>query len=157
MMYEDKDNSLISIPSNQELSEIQDVSQLFSLLQKKKNILRMEKLNDLMDTILERVQERFDKYPNNFSNKDLVDYMNVIQNTIDKSTKQIEGIDETPNVQLIQNNVTIENDELSKLNIESRKKILSLINNIIEEDNIKNSPIELEGDDANESTTETEQ
>ena len=54
--------------------DIEQILNIFNLNLKKKELLRLSKLSDLQDTITDQVQKRLDRYSDEFSNKDLIDY-----------------------------------------------------------------------------------
>lgn len=51
----------------------------------KKNALRVLKLNDLLDQVSDKMMERFEKRPEEFSHRDLIDYMNTVSTTIERA------------------------------------------------------------------------
>ena len=117
-----------------DIDKVKDLTHLFNLNQSKKNLLRVMKLNGLLDTVSDKIIERFEKYPDNFSNADLLNYLQVTQNTIDKANKNLSLVDETPAIQLQQNNQVNVNivDSYDK---ESRDRIMNFIKNVLEQQN----------------------
>lgn len=69
--------------SNKE--ELEKQFQLFNMNQVKKNALRIIKLNDLLTKVEDQALERFEKRPDQVSNKELLDYMNAVSNQIEKA------------------------------------------------------------------------
>ena len=86
------------------VDKLKDLTHLFNLNQAKKNVLRVMKLNGLLDTVSDKIIERFEKYPDNFSSADLLNYLQVTQNAIDKANKNLNLVDETPVIQINHNN-----------------------------------------------------
>ena len=72
--------------------------------------------------------ERFEKRPGEFSNTDLINYMNTVQNAIDRANKSLNLIDEAPAITLNQVNVNVEDPVLNR---ESREKITNAINALL--------------------------
>ena len=114
----------------------QQLINLFNLNQAKKNALRVLKLNQLLDKVSDQMIERFDKRPGEFSNADLLNYMTVVQSSIDRANKSLNQIDDMPTINLNQVNVNIQKDDIDVLDRESRervndaiKAIMSKINN----------------------------
>ena len=66
-----------------DIDKVKDLTKLFNLNIRKKNVLRTLKMNDLLDKVTDQVVQTFEKTPNNFSNEDLITYMQVIENSID--------------------------------------------------------------------------
>lgn len=106
--------------------EIQRIIDSINISLKKKNIIRTSKLNDLQDKISEQIDLRLSKRAGEFSNKDLIDYFKVMQDTITKNTL---GIDEVkvPQIEIHQNNVNI----IQSLDTNSRKRVADVIQKIL--------------------------
>lgn len=137
----DKDDIINTIPldtSNQQIAndiiaetsfdKTQELIRLFNLNQAKKNALRVLKLNNLLDKVQDSMIERFEKRPGEFSNTDLINYMNTVQNAIDRANKSLNLIDEAPAITLNQVNVNVEDPVLNR---ESREKITNAINALL--------------------------
>lgn len=116
------------IIEEQDINKVKDLTHLFNLNLTKMGVIRAIKQNELLDTIIDRSTERFEKTPDNFSNTDLLNYMKVVQDSIDKTNKTIGLVDETPAIQIIKNEVNIEDNSLNR---ESRRKVLEYINNVL--------------------------
>lgn len=96
-----------SIISEDDVDKVKDLTHMFNLMQAKKNVIRVMKMNSLLDSVTEQMTERFAKRPAEFSNADLLSYMNVVQSAIDRANKSITQVDETPVITLQQNNVNV--------------------------------------------------
>ena len=92
-------------------------------------MLRVLKLNSLLDHVSDEMIRRFERTPGEFANNDLLNYMNVVQASIDRANKSLNLVDEVPNISLTQVNVNVEEN---KLNRESRAKITEAISKILE-------------------------
>lgn len=105
--------------------EIKDLLQQFNLNHTKKQIVRSAVFDQLMDHITDQMQERILKRGDQFSNKDLLDYLNTINASIDKTQKQIQEVDAIPIIQVNQqtNNILF-TDSLDR---ESRERITNAI------------------------------
>ena len=133
----DKDNTKLSLATPEselenkllnedDVSSMKDIIELFNLNIQKKNIIRINKLNNLQDKVYNQIERRLEKYPDNFSNKDLLDYFKVFQDTIDKSNVSAEDI-KVPQIQVNQQNINISNS----LSVESRRKITDTVKSIL--------------------------
>ena len=133
----DKDNTKLSLATPEselenkllnedDVSSMKDIIELFNLNIQKKNIIRINKLNNLQDKVYNQIERRLEKYSDNFSNKDLLDYFKVFQDTIDKSNISTEDI-KIPQIQVNQQNINISNS----LSVESRRKITDTVKNIL--------------------------
>ena len=113
-----------------DLEETQRMIKLFNLNQAKKNVLRVIKLNSLLDKVSDQMIARFEQTPGQFSNADLLNYMQVTQSAIDRAQKALNLVDETPAITVNQVNVNInEEDTLSK---ESRDNIMLAVKQILD-------------------------
>lgn len=119
--------------------------------------MRVIKMNNLLDKVTDQVIERFDKRPDNFSNDDLIKYMQVTESAIDKASKNLNLVEETPPIQLMQNNQVNINIG-SDLDRDGRERVLNTVANLIAQmQNNNDNVIEVdditdidEGDDTNE-------
>lgn len=118
--------SKISAADNSD--EMKQIIDLFNLNQAKKNMLRVLKLNNLLDKVSDEMIQRFNKTPGEFNNTELLDYLQVTQSAIDRATKSLDIIDKTPSIQFNQVNVDMKDDVLSR---ESREKIQDAIKKIL--------------------------
>ena len=118
----------------QDVDTVKDLTQLFNLNMRKKNVARVIKMNDLLDKVTEQVVERFEKKPDNFSNDDLIKYFQITENAIDKATKNLNLVEETPPIQYLQQNqvnINIENN----LDRDGRQRVLEAIHSLLQESN----------------------
>ena len=106
--------------------DIEQILNIFNLNLKKKELLRLSKLSDLQDTITDQVQKRLDKYSDEFSNKDLIDYFKAFQETITKTSK---SADDIPYVQITQNQLNI--NVQPEFNQDERQRILNAVKQIM--------------------------
>lgn len=113
-----------------DIDELKNVINLFNLNIKKKDILRTNKLSNLQDLVTDQMGERLEKNAGAFSNKDLIDYFKIIQESINKADNSLNGVD-TPAIQLNQQfNLNVDNkkDELDK---DSRDRVADAVNAIL--------------------------
>ena len=109
---------------------IKDLTHLFNLNQAKKNVIRLMKLNGLLDTVSDKIIERFEKYPDNFSNEDLIKYLQVTENAIDKANKNLSLVDDTPIIQVNHNN-QVNVNLIDTYDKESKERILNFVNSVL--------------------------
>ena len=107
-----------------DLDKLDDIINIFNLNIKRKDIVRTSKLNDLQDKIADQMTLRLTEKANEFSNKDLLDYFKVLQDTINKSDNSLESID-TPAIQINQQQINI--GEETELNRASREKVKNAV------------------------------
>lgn len=162
-------NQIIKAPTQKELQEQFD---LFNINQSKKNALRIIKLNSLLDKVEDQAIERFEKRPDQVSNKELLDYMQVVANQIDRSQKVIDTLKDKPMIKVNNQKNEVNINIGSELNRDSKERVMDAIQvllkqlnksepqDVIDADFLNNEEktvynIETEGDkDNTESTTD---
>ena len=133
-------NQIVKAESVAELKEYTD---MFSLNLAKKNAVRIAKLQNLLDLVNEQAINRFEKHSDEFSNKEIIDYMKAVQEQIVSSAKTIESIDEKPLTQInntkTEVNINVDSQGLSR---ESKARVLDAVDalvNHIKAENVDNS------------------
>ena len=114
-----------------DIDKIKDLTNLFNLNAQKRNVMRVIKMNDLLDKVTDQVITRFEKRPDNFSNDDLIKYMQVTENAIDRASKHLNLVEETPPIQLMQNNQVNINIG-ANLDRESRQRVADVVRAFLE-------------------------
>ena len=128
----------------QDLDKVKNLTKLFNLNQAKRNAIRVMKLNSLLDKVSDQMIERFDKKPGEFSNKELLDYMSVVQSTIDRANKSIELVDQTPAIVINQQNNQVNIDNSPVLDRESRMRVVEAVKGIMNTLNLENVPEQIQ-------------
>lgn len=124
-LYNEGDDITNQIIAESDPDKVKDLTDLFNLNLRKKEIARINKLNNLLEIVDDEVIARITTEPETFDNEVLLKYMNSTQQAIN-GIKQT--VDEQPLVQINNNEIHIEE---SGLNQESRKKVLEAVMNII--------------------------
>lgn len=124
MIDENLTDELLATTDTDDTKRIVD---MFNLHIKKKEIIRASKYSDLLDNIAEQIEKRVTQTPDQFSNKDLVDYVNTLQKAITTSTTAT--VDSLPVIQMTQNNaITVNSGEaLDRTSIDKIKDVLKAI------------------------------
>lgn len=120
------DNLVKDVINETDIAKTKDLVALFNWNISKKNVVRVQKLNDLFDNVTDQMAKRFETKPDQFSNDDLLNYMKAVQGAIDSSNKILENVEEPP-PQIIQNNTQININGVEKFDRESRARILAAI------------------------------
>lgn len=120
---DDITNKIVSETNPDELDKL---TQLFTLNQKKKQIVRTNKLSNLLDKVDDEVINRFEKYPQSIEDKDLIKYWSATSDIVSGRTEEDNVI---PRIQI--NNQTNINVNSSGLDRESRARVLEVVNNIL--------------------------
>ena len=116
---------------------LQNIVDLFNLNIRKKDIIRASKLNELQDRTVEQMANRLENKADEFSNKDLLDYFKIIQDTIIKSGTS----PEVPQIQINQQQIKIEDNTLSR---ESRARVADAIQAILNGTGDQEQPIDVD-------------
>lgn len=138
------------IAKTENKNELDSLYDTFKINDAKKNVFRINKLNNLLDKVTDEAIARFENRPGEMSNKEIIDYMNAVQNQIDKS-KSI--VDETKNINLTQVNNTVNvniNNEQPTLTRESRERIVDFIKEILDNNKEITDIIDMTADEVQE-------
>lgn len=109
-----------------DLDKVKDLTHLFNIYQTKRNAIRINALNDVQDALVKQMLERLQKYPDNFANKDIADWMKTVQAVMESNNEKVEQLDNIPAITYQQNNQVNVNivDTLSR---DSREKIIETV------------------------------
>lgn len=108
------------------VEQTQDLTALFNLNAQKRNVLRVLKMNNLLDKVTDQMIERFERNPNLYTNDDLLKYMQAAESAIDRASKNLTLVEDTPSIQLLQqNNVNISID--NGLSRDSRQRVIETV------------------------------
>lgn len=80
----------------EDANETREIIEKYNAYLIKKAAIRTGKLENLYDSIVEQMLLRFKTRGGEFSNKDLLDYLDSIQVAIEKSTNKLNNVDEAP-------------------------------------------------------------
>lgn len=120
--------------------DLQAQIEKFNLTQSKKNALRIMKLNSLLDQVEDQAIKRFTEKPDMVSNKDLLDYMQVVAGQIERSQKYLDQLEEKPairiNNQKNEVNLNIQSDALSS---DSKEKVIAAVKALLKQVNEENT------------------
>lgn len=113
---------------------------LFNLNVAKKNAVRLDGINVLIDDVLSKIGDRLALRPDEFSNKDLIDYLSALQTAAEKSGKIVSGVDDIPAITVNQQNNVIVGvaDTLTK---ESKQRIAEAVALLLNKTNTEGEEI----------------
>ena len=127
----EKDNELIdNILQETNIDKLKDLTHLFNAYQTKRQILRVNALNDVQDALVAQMAARLQNLPNNFNNNDIAVWMKTVQQALDSTHEKIQEIDDTPTI-VNQNNTQINVNVEDTLSKESREKIMDALQAIL--------------------------
>lgn len=120
----------------QDIDKVKDLTNLFNINAAKKNAIRILKLEQLFDKVSDSMIDRFENRPGEFSNDDLLNYLNTVQNAIEKSKKNLNLVEDAQPIHIQQNNqVNISvTDTLSRDERENVKNAVDAILKIMQND-----------------------
>ena len=153
-------SDLVSAQSNELINQIAEVDYddvdrmkqliaMFNLVQQKKNVLRIMKYNGLLDSLADQMEARLGKKADEFSNDDVIKYVNTITGAIDKANTQLKLVDETPPIQINKDNTVNINLNSTELSREERERVADAIKALMQNANTvqREDDIIVEGDD----------
>ena len=122
----------------EDIDKTKDLTYLFNINQNKKTMVRIDSLSNLQDKLVGLLSNRVTERPDEMSNQEVMQALKVVQDIIERGTKQITGPNEQPLIQINQqtNSVNV-GDEAAGLNRESRDKVRRAIMSIL--DNVKDT------------------
>ena len=126
-------------------AQLENIIDLFNVSFQKKNILRIQKLNELQDKIQTQIEKRLDNKIDEFSNKDLIDYFKVMQDSIIKNSDTAE-MQNAKVIQIIQNQTNVQNNlqESEPLSRESKEKISEAVQSMLSKLDLDNNKLNTE-------------
>ena len=131
-------NILNQIIAAEDIDKTKDLTYLFNVNQNKKTMVRIDSLSNLQDKLVGLLSNRVTERPDEMSNQEVMQALKVVQDIIERGTKQITGQNEQPLIQINQqtNSVNV-GDEATGLNRDSRDKVKRAIMSIL--DNVKDA------------------
>jgi hypothetical protein len=142
----DSSNELINkIINENDRDKLNDLTNLFMINQKKKDIVRANKLSNLLNLIDNEVYERVSNEPEMFDNLTLLKYMDSTQQTINNVSQ---SINQVPFIQINnqKNEINI-NSNSSGLDRDSRAKVLEVVTAILNGTNDNVIDVDVEEED----------
>lgn len=111
--------------------DLKQLIALFNINQSKKNALRVLQLNQLLDLVTEEALKRYQKSPDEISNKELLDCMTAVSTQIEKSTQIVNGIEDKPMIQINQQKNEVNLNVAPKLSREQTENVIDVISRIL--------------------------
>ena len=129
-------NILNQIIAAEDIDKTKDLTYLFNIKKNKKKMLRIDSLINLKDMLVGLLSNIEGESTDEMSNQEVMQALKVVQDIIERDTKQITGQNEQPLIQINQqtNSVNV-GDEAAGLNRDSRDKVKRAIMSIL--DNVK--------------------
>ena len=127
---------LNQIIAEQDPAKTKDLTYLFNQNQNKKTMARMNKLNDLVDTLVDKFIDRANNRPDEMTTTEIINGMKTASDLIDKGQKSINSEPEfAPLIQINSQdnsvNVAGSDDAASKLSKESKDRVTNVIRGLL--------------------------
>lgn len=124
------------IIAENDIEKTKDLTYLFNINQNKKTMVRVNKLNELLDVITDQALERFTSKPDEISNKELMDSLKTVQDLVERGSRQVSGVAEsTPLIQINQqtNSVSVNDAETKNYSRDSRERVKRAVQELLEQ------------------------
>lgn len=124
-----------AVQNEDDEKKLENLYHEFNVNNTRKNVVRLNELNKLLDEVNDQAYKRFKNNPAEMSNKDVLDYMNAVQSQIERSEKTVNGLKEI-NATQINNSTTnvqinVGGESTAMPNQASRDRIADAINEIL--------------------------
>ena len=115
------------------IGDIKDLTDLFNANIAKNEMLRALKQDELLNVVLKQAADRLEKRPDELSTKDLIDYMNVFQNNLERVSGVVDRATTRPTIQINQHkDVVINVGDVSR---ENRENVIEYIKEFLKSSN----------------------
>ena len=137
ILQEDQKEVINNIIKADDKAELQRQFDLFNLNQSKKNAARVIKLEELRENIENQIIERFNKRPDQISNKELLEYLDVITTQIDKSQKVVDSVEQKDTIKALTKAATTQTTNEVNINLgteltrDNKENVVTAIKDII--------------------------
>lgn len=148
-LYLESSELVNQIINETDTNKIEELTKLFTLNQRKKDIARIDKLSKLLNLVDDEVSNRLVDTPESFNNDQLIKYMGTTQQTL---TALESNLTDKPMIQ-INNQLNEININDSGLNRESRQKVFDTVMAIL--NNSNKDIIDVDMDEENSECEET--
>ena len=111
-------------------AKTRDLTHMFNNIQKKKAMVRVDKLNTLLDVITDQAIERFTLRPDELSNQELFQGLKIVQDISEKNQKMLlDQSEQPPLIQINQQEVNI--GTAPELDKASRDKVKTAVASVL--------------------------
>ena len=114
----------------EDAEKTKDLTYLFNVNQNKKTMVRLDNLSQLQDKLVGLLAKRVTERPDEMPNQEIMNALKIIQDIIDRGTKQITAEPEKPLIQINQqtNNIGGNTTGLSR---DSRRKVEDVVSSLL--------------------------
>ena len=136
------------IVTSENSKDIKNLIDEFNKSQAKKSVVRVTKYNEFLDSLFDEIKNRFNNNSQEFTNDDLMTYLQSMQGLIDKSNKYLVNI---PESSITINQININDNRAQAFDAESRRKIRNIVKYILSDKN--KDEVIIEGDENEQKTS----
>lgn len=140
-------NEIVTSDNSKDIKNLIDE---FNTNQAKKSVIRVTKYNEFLDALFDEIKDRFKNNSQEFTNDDLIAYLQSMQGLIDKSNKYLINI---PESSITINQININNENKNVFDAESRRKIRDIVDYILKNKEENSDEIIIEGDKDGQETS----
>ena len=125
-------NQIIAVETAN-VEKTKDLTYLFNANQNKKTMVRIDKLNGLQDKLVGLLEKRVTERPDEISNQEVMQAVKIVQDIMDRSTKNISGTEEqVPLIQINQQDNSVNmGSGISAAPRESRDRVKNAVMSIL--------------------------
>lgn len=126
-------NEIIAVESTN-IDKTKDLTYLFNQNQNKKTMVRLDSLSNLQDKLVGLLSKRVIDRPDEMSNQEVMQALKIVQDIMDRSTKNIMGVDnQAPLIQINQqdNSVNMGGKGLNAAPRESRDRVKNAVMSLL--------------------------
>lgn len=126
-------NEIIAVESTN-IDKTKDLTYLFNQNQNKKTMVRLDSLSNLQDKLVGLLSKRVIDRPDEMSNQEVMQALKIVQDIMDRSTKNVMGVDnQAPLIQINQqdNSVNMGGKGLNAAPRESRDRVKNAVMSLL--------------------------
>ena len=125
-------NEIIAVELNN-LDKTKDLTYLFNQNQNKKTMVRLDSLSNLQDKLVGLLSKRVIDRPDEMSNQEVMQALKIVQDIMDRSTKNIMGVDnQAPLIQINQQDNSVNMGEgINGASRESKNRVRNAVMSLL--------------------------
>lgn len=125
-------NEIIAV-ENSNIDKTKDLTYLFNANQNKKTMVRLDSLSNLQDKLVGLLSKRVTDRPDEMSNQEVMQALKIVQDIMDRSTKNIMGTDnQAPLIQINQQDNSVNMGEgINSASRESKNRVRNAVMSLL--------------------------
>lgn len=125
-------NEIIAV-ENSNVDKTKDLTYLFNANQNKKTMVRLDSLSNLQDKLVGLLSKRVIDRPDEMSNQEVMQALKIVQDIMDRSTKNIMGTDnQAPLIQINQQDNSVNMGEgINSASRESKNRVRNAVMSLL--------------------------